>query len=71
VDVQGGGGGTGSLASGEIDNMAQALYGVIAALNAHLRRSHRPGSEPGREIEWAIQQLNSIHQRLTSASRSD
>ncbi|GEM_PF-4488159 len=71
MDVEGSQGGQGALEPSELDHIAQALYGVIAALNAHLRRSHRASSEPGREVAWAIEQLGWIHERLTRASHAD
>ena len=54
----------------DLDHLAQALYGVVAALNTHLRRSHRPGSRPAQEVTWAIEQLAAIQRRLTDASQS-
>jgi hypothetical protein len=58
------------LPASELDHLAQTLYGVIVALNAHVRRSHRPGSRAAQEVTWAIEQLGVIQGRLTRASQS-
>jgi hypothetical protein len=56
----------GTLAQTEIDDMAQNLFGVIAALNAYLRRSAATDGE----LTWALQQLTATQQRLSRASRN-
>ncbi|HLG72472.1 MAG TPA: hypothetical protein VK009_18805 [Chloroflexota bacterium] len=50
---------------GELDDLAQALYGVIAALNASMRRAG--STEP--EVPWAVEQLAAVQERLTRASQ--
>ena len=57
------------LPAGELDHLAQTVYGVVVALNAHLRRYHRPPSQAAQDVIWAIEQLNDIQGRLTQASR--
>jgi hypothetical protein len=50
---------------GELDDLAQTLYGVIAALDASIRRA--TSAEP--EVPWAVEQLTAVQQRLTRASQ--
>jgi len=57
--------GGGKLPQAELDDMAQDLFGVIAALNAYLRRS----SASDDELTWALEQLTATQQRLSRASR--
>jgi hypothetical protein len=53
-----------ALGPADLDDIAQALYGISAALSAHIRRSHRSGSQAAREVQWAIDQLTDIQGRL-------
>ena len=50
---------------GELDDLAQTLYGVIAALDAFVRRT----TATDQELPWCIEQLTSAQQRLSQASR--
>ena len=50
---------------GELDDLAQTLYGVIAALDAVVRRT----APTDQELPWAIEQLTAAQQRLSEASR--
>ncbi len=57
--------GGGAFPQAELDDMAQDLFGVIAALNAYLRRSAATDGE----LTWALQQLSATQQRLSRVSR--
>ena len=52
----------------ELDSIAQNLYGIVAALDGHRRRAHRPGTRSYEELEWACKQLLDLHERLASAA---
>jgi hypothetical protein len=63
-------GGAAAVDASELDDMAQTLFGVIAALDAHLRRSHRRSSAAEQELAWALQALTATQQRLSQAGRA-
>jgi hypothetical protein len=52
----------------ELDSIAQNLYGIVAALDGHRRRAHRPHSRSSEELEWACNQLLALHSRLADAA---
>ncbi|HVA24386.1 MAG TPA: hypothetical protein VMW62_08335 [Chloroflexota bacterium] len=51
----------------ELDSVAQNLYGIIAALDGHRRRAHKPGTRSFEEMDWAARQLLSLHRRIVAA----
>lgn len=53
----------------ELDSIAQNLYGIVAALDGHRRRTHRPGTRSYEEMDWAVNQLLALHHRIATAAR--
>jgi hypothetical protein len=51
----------------ELDSVAQNLYGIVAALDGHRRRAHKPGTRSFEEMDWAALQLLALHGRIVSA----
>ena len=51
----------------ELDSIAQNLYGIVAALDGHRRRAHRPGTRSFEEMDWACHQLLALHGRIAAA----
>lgn len=49
----------------ELDDLAQTLYGVLAAIDGYMRRSTTSDDD----LSWAVQQLSQAQQRLSRASQ--
>jgi hypothetical protein len=54
----------------ELDSVAQNLYGIVAALDGHRRRAHKPGTRSFEEMDWAVHQLLALHKRIVTAAHS-
>jgi hypothetical protein len=50
---------------GDLDEMAQTLFGALAALDAHLRRLRRPEAPSNRELRFAIEHIREVQHRLS------
>ena len=55
----------------ELDELAQTLYGSLAALDAHLRRLRRPNSPSNTELRFAIEHIRKVHERLSELSHTE
>jgi len=55
----------------ELDELAQTLFGAMAALDAHLRRLRRPGSRSHDELRFAIDHIRRVQQRLSELSQHE
>ena len=54
----------------ELDDIAQSLFGIIAALVSHQRRAHRSKSRAYHELVPLVQQLTALQGRLAHAVHS-
>jgi hypothetical protein len=49
----------------DLDEMAQTLFGALAALDAHLRRLRRPEAPSSQELRFAIEHIRDVQRRLS------
>ena len=54
----------------ELDDIAQAMFGVIATLIGHQRRAHGTGTRSYAEMAVVVEQLTALQRRLAQAVHS-
>jgi hypothetical protein len=54
----------------ELDDIAQSMFGIIAALIGHQRRAHKASSRSFVELNMPIGQLTALQHRLAQAVHS-